>query len=106
MTNRRELGTFQKEVGELLNGLRTARDIAEQLGVTPGAVWSAVNRLGRAGELKRVYELRRTKARHVIYLPKEIDHWLLQETPRDAHPAEMIAAIVMDAFHDAKEARA
>jgi len=33
-------------------------------------------------------------------LPREVQTWLLEQVPNDATPAEIVAAIILDAYHD------
>lgn len=86
-----------QHAARLHNANLTTEVIAERLGVTARTVGSYISR-ARAGGL--VSGESNSVGRLLQTLPPEVRHWLEAQVPPDGTVAEIIGAIITDAYYD------
>lgn len=94
-------------IAALLDGHRTAPEIAKVVGCWPANVYAAVMRLGRESDLGYIYKKAApANRRHTVVLRNDVACWVSSQTPDGASAADVITAIVEDAYLDAQESKA
>jgi hypothetical protein len=101
---KRPRGSVMERILPLLDGTRTTQEIADAVGTDSSHVWRTASRLGRMGDLRKIYAVRDQSGLRVSF-PADVRAWLKAETPEGATVADLIRAIVQDAYDDAKEGR-
>lgn len=90
---------IKMKVAKLLDGKKTAQDIADILNIRRHVVYRCVHQLDRRRDLKYAYAgCIPDDLRHTVALRSEVDNWIRAQVPQDATPADVIAAIIEDAF--------
>jgi len=101
----RPKGSVMAEVDKLLDGTRTAAQIAEILKCRPEYVRATAGRLGKPDKLRKVTATQGGAVAAGRLVTPEVRKWLMTAKPKDATIPEFIAAIVVDAYQDAMEGR-
>jgi hypothetical protein len=103
---KRPRGAVQARIAAMLDGTRTLREIADAADTSISHVWNTAQRLDRMGDIRRVNAERGEDRGLWVSFPAPVRAWLKAETPEGATVADLIRAIVQDAYDDAKEGRA
>lgn len=94
-----------QSVYDLLNGKRTCQEISEATGLSMSRVYTIVKKAGRSADLKFVYRnCAPSEVKHLVTLRADVNAWVRRQTPKGAIPADVLIAIIEDAFLDEQEA--
>jgi hypothetical protein len=102
---KRPRGAVQARIAAMLDGTLTLREIADAADTSISHVWNTAQRLDRMGGVRRVNAERGRDQGLWVSFPPDVRAWLKAETPEGATIADLIRAIVQDAYDDAKEGR-
>jgi hypothetical protein len=102
---KRPRGAVQARIAAMLDGTRTLRELADAADTSISHVWNTAQRLDRMGGIRRVNAERGEDRGLWVSFPAPVRAWLKAETPQGATVADLIRAIVQDAYDDAKEGR-
>lgn len=93
------------EMKPYLDGQHTIPQIAEKVKASPAAIYAAVRRGGFQSQVKWAYRHHANGKRIEVYIPTDIQKWLVGITPKGSRVDEMVTAILTDAYLDAKDGK-